>query len=209
MRHSTRTPSRDPLHRTGKWGPTRARKPPGAHQCQQPGQTWRGHRPHRQGPEPAPNSNLCSLGSEPGPSSASWGTRQKPEHAGRKDSASCLLGMPNKVERQSGDPGQAPPEPQTPARQRADKRGGTSTPQLHQLQSASSGVSVGQPLFYGWLSFLWGHATGASGPGLPHVRVPDREYTLSEPTRNCGCRAGPGNARREDLPFHNHTGQRP
>lgn len=128
MRPSTRTPSRDPLHRTGKWGPTRARKPPGAHQCQQPGQTWLGHRPHRQGPEPAPNSNLCSLGSEPGPSSASWGTRQKPEHAGRKDSASCLLGTPDKVERQSGDPGQAPPGPDTCSAARRQTRRHQHTP---------------------------------------------------------------------------------
>lgn len=85
-----RHPAQDTLHRTARWGPVGGVRPPVARQCQHPGQTWRGRQPHRQGPEPAPNGNLCSLGSEQGPSSASRGMRHE-AGAGRWEGLGCTF----------------------------------------------------------------------------------------------------------------------
>lgn len=129
------------------------------------------HQPHRQGPESAPDSTLCSLGSEQGPSSASWGISQKPEHASGKDPDSCLLGPPNEVERQSGgtragaawatDTGSAACRP-------ANRHLHTPAPPASKCSFWRKCGATAPPCV---VTLSVGHrrATGASGPGLPHV----------------------------------------
>lgn len=188
--HSTRHPSPDTLHRTGKWGPVGGMRPPVARQCQHPGQMWRGHQPHRQGPEPAPYGNLCP----PGPSRAHPQPRgvrdMKREQASRKDSASRLLGLPNKAELPVwGSLGRW-----HLIHRRLLRSTLTNSEELFvwvplhtaalSSQSAPSGVSGRQLPLFGRQSFLQRQkqATGAR-LRVTGVCVPDREHTTSEETQ--------------------------
>lgn len=170
-------PSQEPLHRTGTWGPARARRPPRHVNANSQGKRGvdtglitRGLSP----PQTATSASSSPSRARPQPLGVQ--TRNQSTLAGRTRPR-VYWGRLTRWSASLGGPGQVPPGPRTARR---PTRRHPHTPASSASECFFWSLSVGQPLLCVWLSFLWGHrrATGASGPGLPDVCVPERVYSV-------------------------------